>query len=985
MTRRIITVFILFMGLFIFSDEVSAGTYDNAYSYYMKFGDDSTAARFNEDDGYIYFCSMGSTSVTQTKYRTVGYQITINVGSRTDTIEVLLGGTYVKNVSEVSKSGYTYVLRRAKFSKLLSLFSGNGKVTWNEIYRKNNIYTFNAIMTVYESGKLICGNIYEQSGYRKISADKDRYLYRRLADIKAARKWANPDDLNSFFNKNVTFPARSNIKTKNVYVTGNNVYAYNGLYYAKEQSMINISFQSYFYDTDAANKKYHPNYNIYSITGWGDNQKYYTSQKKTAGAAPLSGILKDENTSDKPFSFKETVISATTGFSDCNYMFSSMIAGKYNVPDGNTIYVKPEGRVYYNYNYPKNINDTDNMCDISKNNETVEIISDGKGPEVYVPTVVLGSKVCYVPVSANDYGSGLQSIRLYRDDGVLISEQTYSGRTISAATDRELFIRNPDGHRFYVNVTDNVGNSTKTGYITIIVPKAYNVEATVTGYINGYNASNITVDVFGGNSEISAFVIMSEDDNNAARKRIIFENKSVEAKTLSSGLYKYHYTFNPSDFLKYYPDGTYIIDVISGGRYISSEPVSIQFNKDKTKPVINVRDKFDENKWYKDNITLEFEASDSYSGIQQVCARIDNEEADGTSKRDIFMGYTLGTYEITEEGVHNIEMTAQDRAGNIAKKYTSCKIDKTPVQIVPGGAFVGLCVPNDIWINREKCKSPIYLTDELSGVLDKQDIADSNKYDFDYVSDNKVNVSFSDAYADTFTNGSCQKNIVWSDKAGNKALVKLYLNIDCEPPVVSAAETDGWQKDKLKGSFSISDVHSGIDSVEIYENGEIYDSYYDINQKSYTVSIDRSENLGNPLQLLIKVTDRAGNTTEYVPECGGQITLTAKIERNDGNPEPVFKRGEKGKLTVHFTGAADELRIYYPDCLTKVNPSLNRVYNIKGKDKFIINTEVPVFIDTPEDDYYITVQAVKGDYIRTVTPEFKVIGSVTEQFRTRLR
>ena len=160
-------------------NKVCAGVYDNAYTYYEKYGGNkSDIARLNSSDGCIYFVSAGSTAQSKICYRTVGYTITLCIDGQKDSVEVKLDGKYVKTVSTVQKNNYTYVLRRANLNKLKLLFNGNKNITWNMIFRHKNTYKFDAIMTVVENGKKLCGTISESSDYRKINAEKSSYLFR---------------------------------------------------------------------------------------------------------------------------------------------------------------------------------------------------------------------------------------------------------------------------------------------------------------------------------------------------------------------------------------------------------------------------------------------------------------------------------------------------------------------------------------------------------------------------------------------------------------------------------------------------------------------------------------------------------------------------------------------------------------------------------------------------------------------------------------
>ena len=117
-----------------------------------------------------------------------------------------------------------------------------------------NTYTFDAIMTVVENDKQLCGSVTESGDYRTITAAGNSYLFRTAAGIKAARKWKRPGDLDSFFNKSVVFPVNNYIATRNMYANGVNVYNADGVYYVKSGADINIAFESYFNDMDAAVK-----------------------------------------------------------------------------------------------------------------------------------------------------------------------------------------------------------------------------------------------------------------------------------------------------------------------------------------------------------------------------------------------------------------------------------------------------------------------------------------------------------------------------------------------------------------------------------------------------------------------------------------------------------------------------------------------------------------------------------------------------------
>lgn len=1001
MGKKIIYFIAAFVVILIPSKITSASVYDNAYTYYSKYGSENVnPAMLNEDDGYIYFCSKGLTASTSTQYRTVGYTITLRAGGSTDSVEVKLGGTYIREVSEVKKNGYTYVLRRAKLSLLQTLFNGNNDISWNQIYCNKNTYRFDAIMTVVENGRLLCGNIKESGNYRTISAADNSYLFRTASGIKKARKWANPKDLDSFFNKSVVFVPVNYIKARDIYAEGEsgNVFYDNGNYYVKKGSVIRVAFESYFDDTEAASAVFHPNYNIYHVSGWGDNQKYYTMQKKNSASGEYSGIIKDGTGRDKPLTFMNTVTAGTTNYSGCPYAFKSMVRFGFNTPDGSVTYIKPEGRVYYNYRYPDSLSDNSDMCNKSGDSGSVlNLISDDKVPDVYVPDCISAINGASIPVSVFDNGSGIRSISVCRSDGAVEAVKNYSGRVTEISEDRALSISVDSRYKYYVRAIDNVGNVRSTGYLVFSVPKAHTVNAYIAGGVNGYNSSVITSNVYGGNSEIAALVIMSEEENNPSKERVVFVNQSVMAHTMSSGMYTYRYSFNPMYLLNTKPDGEYHIDVISGGKYVASDPVRLVLKKDKTDPTVTVKPYVDEKRWHRNNLALSTEVSDNYSGADRLWIMSNNEEVKGkiTDSGGILSGYHI----ISSEGENSISINASDIAGNTKVMRIKYMIDKTPPKGNLEKTFAGLDSENDIWLNREGLYGELHIHDELSGVsqLDKNyellerftgrvaEVDFDNPYAISIKDNKNAVISFSEKFINAAVSSTHQYIFDYLDVAGNRQTTNLYLNIDCTAPVVDYKCDNSWNKRQLKGNVHITDVHSGISSIELYRNDIQEQVLYDVNKNEYTINVDMSKYVSESPDIYINVTDAAGNVTKHQLANGIGIKLTASIRRIDGFNQPIFKAGENAILNIGFTGQADVIKVFFPEQLTEYDASLNREYDISGKGSFYLGSGFNIPIKTENGPYHVTVIACRDDEEYAVYAPFEVYGCITQQFRTRIR
>ena len=50
---------------------------DDAVKYYSNYGNAAVFKATDRTNGNIYFCSAGNTSTSGTKYRTIGYKMTI--------------------------------------------------------------------------------------------------------------------------------------------------------------------------------------------------------------------------------------------------------------------------------------------------------------------------------------------------------------------------------------------------------------------------------------------------------------------------------------------------------------------------------------------------------------------------------------------------------------------------------------------------------------------------------------------------------------------------------------------------------------------------------------------------------------------------------------------------------------------------------------------------------------------------------------------
>ena len=91
---------------------VKADAWDDAVKYYSNYGNAAVFKATDRTNGNIYFCSAGNTSTSGTKYRTIGYKMTIKgiAGNEIQKIYFQLGGQYLTLLNSKKQSGKEYML-----------------------------------------------------------------------------------------------------------------------------------------------------------------------------------------------------------------------------------------------------------------------------------------------------------------------------------------------------------------------------------------------------------------------------------------------------------------------------------------------------------------------------------------------------------------------------------------------------------------------------------------------------------------------------------------------------------------------------------------------------------------------------------------------------------------------------------------------------------------------------------------------------------
>lgn len=229
---------------------------------------------------------------------------------------------------------------------------------------------------------------------------------------------------------------------------------------------------------------------------------------------------------------------------------------------------------------------------------------------------------------------------------------------------------------------------------------------------------------------------------------------------------------------------------------------------------------------------------------------------------------------------------------------------------------------------------------------------------------------------------------------------KIVLIADGEAPVIRGMEVLENRKliDRRDGEITLrvkaEDFISGIRKFYIRINNTdnaVSKTYIPAEDGYITITITKDDPLfSGDFTVLGYAVDNVGNessciygTTEFALESSVERVLTPK--------DPVFKCGESGILTFTTWGYADRVEVIFPECMTALDPELNKTYDYEENPGYRITEElqfaVPLY--TPENQKLeIVVRAYKGDKKLEDHPTISVIGvsgTVLDELRTRLR
>lgn len=440
----LLPLFTVAMVLFL-RTKANAGVYDDAYTYYHTFASQNL---MQAKDGYIYIGNRGSQGASTSAYlfNARGHRFTLTVGGESYYIDIkrgLYGGIYDQNISDIATGGYVYNLYRISYQTICQLLQYNyPNSNLSTLYDQSSTvrFTYDSIMTIKTRQK---NKTYTLGG--DISFDHwgrpgtwGSLYYTRAAMIAAWKKVTRQTkDFVGFYELSLVIPGSEKeefVRTttiqveekKGVIKRGNN-------YFVKAGLPVNYSFRAI---SSFASGTFQPNYMFLDIKDAKSNAFLSTLTYGFAAPNQNSGVI--YNPIPELFSLTQGYFARSEGNCILDYTGVAVIP-----QDGKWFVIYPRCAIFVN-----------NICQavskLGQESQSVSVISDGKGPEIFVEFSANKTLV----IQAIDNGSGVDKIEVYSPIGVCLMT--------SNLTKLELPIT--EAGSYSIKGWDQVGNMTEISY-----------------------------------------------------------------------------------------------------------------------------------------------------------------------------------------------------------------------------------------------------------------------------------------------------------------------------------------------------------------------------------------------------------------------------------------------------------------------------------------------------------------------------------------
>ncbi len=241
-----------------------------------------------------------------------------------------------------------------------------------------------------------------------------------------------------------------------------------------------------------------------------------------------------------------------------------------------------------------------------------------------------------------------------------------------------------------------------------------------------------------------------------------------------------------------------------------------------------------------------------------------------------------------------------------------------------------------------------------------------------------------------------QGDVVYSEEAKDRTH-RIFLIGDGEAPEILGLEAlEGLdfinRKDqKITLTLTARDELSGVGAFFVEVVNQDNGSRVTFEPDAFgtiLLEIEKEQPLfAGDFSVIVYAVDKVGNETSKTYGTT-QMELTARISRILEPHDPIFKKGESGELTIVTYGYADRVEVIFPESLTKLDPSLNQIFDYTFLPAYRHEERIQFMI--PEkareaENLEVIVKAYKEDRELEERPVMTIKGSLTEEFRTRLK
>lgn len=169
---------------------------NNAATYYSIFGNKTVFVPDAPTDGKVYFCSAGKKATSGTRFKTVGYKMTVrdNEGNWLQSIYYEMDGRFMKLIDDTEEGGYDYTLYAISLYVIKSRMNATAQ---NALKNGNCNIVLDACMVVTKNG--VPQGAMNDNGWVSGS------VYDTYTGIASAADWSDGalESLHSYYSKTV--------------------------------------------------------------------------------------------------------------------------------------------------------------------------------------------------------------------------------------------------------------------------------------------------------------------------------------------------------------------------------------------------------------------------------------------------------------------------------------------------------------------------------------------------------------------------------------------------------------------------------------------------------------------------------------------------------------------------------------------------------------------------------------------------------------